>query len=145
MKYWPALAVVAVVVAGALFFWSRTGHPADMRTIHIDYNYFQVEVADTEALRERGLSGRRSLPAGQGMLFIFDAPGSWGIWMKDMRFSLDIMWAREDGTIITVVPNVSPDTYPLVLYPQTPDAKYVIEVPAGAAAGIAEGTKLVLE
>src|SRR3990167_8151062 len=119
MKYWPAFVAVTVVALGGLFFWSRAGHPADMRTINIDNIYFQVEVADTETLREQGLGGRRSLPAGRGMLFIFDQPGSWGIWMKDMRFSLDIMWAREDGTIITVVPNVTPDTYPLVLRPQT--------------------------
>ena len=106
-----------------------------------------VEVALDEASHERGLSGRVSLPQGEGMLFVFDKPGSWGIWMKDMQFPLDIIWARADGTVSTIEKNVLPSTYPRAFYPKTPDALYVLEVQAGWAAthGVAEGTKIVIE
>jgi uncharacterized membrane protein (UPF0127 family) len=116
-----------------------------MRTITIGTQSISVEVADTDALRQLGLGGRASLPAGQGMLFVFDHPANWGIWMKDMRFAIDILWVRQDGTVATVARNVSPDTYPEVFYPKTPDALYVIELSAGAAEGIAEGTKIMVE
>ncbi len=143
MKFWIPLAGIAIVALGAYLLWPSKS-PYVMRTISVDNIYFQVEVADTEPLREQGLGSRGSLKAGHGMLFVFDTPASWGIWMKDMRFPIDILWAREDGTVITVVHNVSPDTYPLALYPQTPDAKYVLEVPSGAAKEIREGSRMVI-
>ena len=58
-----------------------------------------VEVADTEALRERGLSGRSSLHEGSGMLFVFEEEGAWGIWMKGMQFPIDIIFADSAGVI----------------------------------------------
>ena len=104
-----------------------------------------VEVADTESLREQGLSGRDSLPEGQGMLFVFEQDGLWGIWMKDMRFPIDIVWADASGTVITIAPGIAPDTYPNSFYPTAP-ARYVLELPAGFAAAhdIAIGSKIVI-
>ena len=104
-----------------------------------------VAVADTESLREQGLSGRASLPEGQGMLFVFDTDEEWGIWMKDMLFAIDIVWADAQGTVVTVANDVAPNTYPKVFYPSAP-ARYVVELPAGFAAAhsIAEGSKVVL-
>lgn len=89
-----------------------------------------LEVADTSALREHGLSNREKLSTGSGMLFIFDEMGAYGFWMKDMKFSLDIMWLDADKKIVHVEKNVSPDTYPTIFTPSSP-AQYVLEVPAG--------------
>ncbi len=116
------------------------------KNIHMNTTTLVVDVADTEALREKGLSGRTSLEAGRGMLFVFNEDDRWGIWMKDMNFSIDILWLAEDGTVITVMPNVSPDSYPQAFYPTKP-SRYVLEVPADYAGehGIAEGTKFVLQ
>lgn len=105
-----------------------------------------ADIADTEQLREQGLSGRTSLSEGKGMLFLFEAPGRYGFWMKDMRFSLDIIWAAPDGTIVSIDHNLSPNTYPQVFYPAAP-AQYVLEVPAGFAAkhAIVPGMALVVK
>jgi len=104
-----------------------------------------VEVASTDPLRERGLSGRSFLAEGNGMLFIFEEEGEWGIWMKDMLFPIDIIFADSAGVVSMIYHTVSPDTYPEVFYPDTP-ALYVLEVPAGYAkkAGIVEGAKIML-
>jgi len=104
-----------------------------------------VEVADTEALREQGLSGRPNLPEGQGMLFVFDTDGVWGIWMKGMQFPIDIVWADASGTVVTVAVNIAPDTYPDSFYPTIP-ARYVLELQAGFTAthDIVVGSKIVL-
>lgn len=93
-----------------------------------------AEVADTPAAREQGLSGTAPLPEGSGMLFVFDAPGGYAFWMKDMNYSLDIIWADASGTITTIYPGLSPQTYPQAFAPSTPDALYVLEVPSGFAA-----------
>ena len=44
-----------------------------------------VKVADTPESRAHGLSGLDLLPAGEGLLFVFEAPESPGFWMKDMN------------------------------------------------------------
>lgn len=102
-----------------------------------------VEVVTTADARERGLSGRNTLPEGKGMLFIFDQEGMWGIWMKDMLFPIDIIWADKDGIIVTIVRGASPDSYPKTFSPTKP-ALYVLEVPAGFVEkhDIAEGQKV---
>ncbi len=116
-----------------------------MRTLHVGQTTITAEVVDTEPLREQGLSGRDALAQDSGMLFVFDRPDVWGIWMKDMRFSLDIVWLNEAGKVITLKQNVAPDTYPEAFYPASP-ALYVVELPAGwaAARGVAEGSQFVL-
>ncbi len=105
-----------------------------------------VEVVATEATREQGLSGRASLPPNSGMWFVFDQEDVWGIWMKGMRFPLDIVYVDNGKNIATVYKNVSPDTYPEIFYPTKP-ARYVLELPAGFADahGIAEGNKVVVQ
>ena len=104
-----------------------------------------AELATTSEQKGDGLSGRVSLQDGAGMLFVFDTPSVEGFWMKDMRFSLDIIYAAQDGTILTIHPDLSPQTYPTAYYPSAP-ASYVLEVPAGFAAehGIAVGDKIVI-
>ena len=105
-----------------------------------------VDVATTPALRQQGLSGKQSLAWGSGMLFIFPQAGEWGFWMKDMRFAIDIIWADKAGIITTVLPNVSPTTYPQAFHPSAPSV-YVLEVPAGyaMAQGIGVGQKIVVQ
>jgi uncharacterized membrane protein (UPF0127 family) len=96
----------------------------------------QVEVESTEAAREQGLSGRMSLPEGSGMLFVFQTPGVYGFWMKDMNFALDMLFADANGKIVTIVRDATPESYlqnpPQVFYPKSP-ILYVLEVPAGFA------------
>lgn len=93
----------------------------------------RVEVARTERERELGLSHRPGLREGEGMLFLFGGVGPAGIWMKDMRFPLDILWVRE-GRIVRIVERAQP------LRPGAPPeiftalAEAVLEVPAGFAA-----------
>lgn len=58
-----------------------------------------VEVADTDAARQRGLMYRQSLPQDRGMLFVFPESDYRAFYMKNVAFPLDIAFLREDGTI----------------------------------------------
>ena len=119
--------------------------PLATQPIQIGNAKLVVEIANTEGLRTQGLSGRSSLQEGSGMLFVFEEEGEWGIWMKDMQFPIDIIFAGPDGVVGMIYHTVSPETYPEVFYPNQP-ARYVLEVPAGYAkkAGIVEGARIVL-
>lgn len=96
-----------------------------------------AEVVDTPASRAQGLSGRSGLREKEGMLFVFDRPGRYGFWMKDMLFPIDIVWINEEGYIVHVENSVSPSTYAVTNPPQIfindPDATYVLELGAGQA------------
>ncbi|CAN5444593.1 DUF192 domain-containing protein [soil metagenome] len=90
-----------------------------------------LERVDTETLRRQGLSGRAGMPSGRGMLFVFDRIGRQCIWMKDMEFSLDILWLDARGTILKVAESISPASYPDEYC--TDNTLFVIEVNAGVA------------
>nr|MDP8977943.1 DUF192 domain-containing protein [Actinomycetota bacterium] len=57
----------------------------------------RVEVAADEAARRRGLMGRRSLPPGAGMLFVYPGPHRGGFWMRDTRIPLTIAFSTATG------------------------------------------------
>lgn len=107
-------------------------------TLTIAGKSFSALVSDTEALREQGLSGRDGLGEGQAMLFIFDKSDLLGFWMKDMRFSIDIMWLDADYRVVSFEKSATPESYPKIFFPSAP-AKYVIELPAGTLSAL--GTK----
>lgn len=115
-------------------------------TVTIGNTTIHAEVASTDTERDDGLSGRSGLAPGQGMLFVFPQPQNDGFWMKEMNFSLDILYADANGTIVTIWPNLSPSTYPQAFYPISP-AQYVLELPANFAAqnGIVVGSKMVIQ
>ncbi len=74
-------------------------------TVTIDNATFSVMVAKTEADREKGLSGRNSMPQTEGMIFLFDKPDNYSFWMKDMKFPLDMIFINKDK-IVDIFPSV---------------------------------------
>jgi uncharacterized membrane protein (UPF0127 family) len=103
---------------------------SDKKSVVVGETTVVVDVVDTPEERERGLSGRIELLENEGMLFIFEKLDLHGFWMKDMNFSIDIIWFNEYAEAVHVLENISPNTYPTVFSPPV-QAKYVLEVPAG--------------
>lgn len=89
-----------------------------------------LKVADTEALREQGLSGSNPLAEHEGMIFVFPEPGEYGFLMKDMLYPIDIIWLDEKYRIVSAEEHAMPESYPKVFYPASP-ARYVVELKAG--------------
>lgn len=89
-----------------------------------------LEVADTTLLRARGLSGHAPLGKGEGMIFVFSEDDTYGFWMKDMLFPIDIVWLDAEHRIVDVKKDALPASYPEVFTPARP-ARYVVEIPAG--------------
>lgn len=142
--------VFAAVVSGYFFLLSsRTAKPdisPGTGIVSIGDLTIPVVLADTPALRERGLSGRASLSQDSGMLFVMDSSDVHAIWMKDMRFPIDIIWIDEFLRIVTITADASPNSYPTVFYPSSP-AKYILEVNTGFARehGISVGDRVSFE
>ena len=100
-------------------------------------------VASNDASRERGLSGVKVLDDKQGMLFIFPTPLIPLFWMKEMNFSLDMVWIDENKVVVDITTNISPETFPNTFSPRVPIV-YILEINTGVAEkiGLKVGTKL---
>lgn len=101
--------------------------------IQIGSTSVQASVADSMAERIQGLSETPALPLDVVKLFVFGSGGEQAIWMKDMEYALDIIWADKEGKIVHIEKNIAPETYPKSFSSPTP-AWYVIEANAGFVA-----------
>jgi len=104
---------------------------------------FNVEIAVTDAARERGLMYRTHMAADHGMLFVYSDAQPRYFWMKNTLIPLDILFFNAQHQLI----NVSADTPPCKAdpcpsYSSAAPAKYVLELNAGVAAklGIKPGS-----
>lgn len=97
---------------------------------------YEVEVADDDAERARGLMFRDELPAGRGMLFLHDREEPQAYWMKNTRIPLDILYFDSSRRLVSQQRDVPPctagDRCPP--YPSNAPARYVLELNAGEAA-----------
>lgn len=92
---------------------------------------FIVEVAETARQREQGLMWRKSLPVNTGMFFIFEQSRPLNMWMKNTYVALDMLFADEDGKIVSIARNTTPQS--LKVISSRAPARYVLEVRAGTA------------
>lgn len=118
------------------------------RWVSLDGHRYSVEVANTDATRERGLMFRDSLPADRGMLFIHEQEMPLAYWMKNTKIPLDILFFDNSLRLVTQQRDVPPCTLgdQCPPYPSTAPARYVLELNAGQAAviGLKDGDRLDL-
>jgi len=94
----------------------------------------QVEVMVSDQDRAMGLMFRPSLPSDRGMLFLFETPDFHGIWMKNCKFPIDILWLDETKHVVHVAEKVPPcKAEPCPVYTPLRRASWVVELNAGRA------------
>ncbi len=105
----------------------------DQSTVIINQTMFRVDIADDPAEQRQGLSGRDSLAADEGMLFIFPDKKIRNFWMPDMFFAIDLLWI-EDMTVVGYQKNMQP-LGPLddaISFSSPRPVDKVLEIPAGS-------------
>jgi uncharacterized membrane protein (UPF0127 family) len=105
----------------------------DIQTAKGSFN-FKVEVADTDATRERGLMFRKSLAGNRGMLFDFKTAQPVAFWMKNTLIPLDMLFIAPDGHIISIARDAAPMSETPI--PSGGDTLAVVELAGGRAAQI---------
>ena len=94
----------------------------------------QAEVMVSDEDRAMGLMFRPSLPPDRGMIFLFETADFHGIWMKNCKFPIDILWLDEAKRIVHVAESVPPcKSDPCPVYTPMRRASWVIELNAGQA------------
>jgi hypothetical protein len=147
------VAMAAVVASRVAAQWS--GPRATV--VFPDKTSVRAEIADTPAVRQRGLMFRQSLAPNEGMVFVFERPGSYPFWMQNCLIALDIIWLDVDARVVSIahsvppcrMPNCSPPcgSYDCPTYPHEGQALYVVEVVSGFARqhGVKVGDRVALQ
>ncbi|HVV68078.1 MAG TPA: DUF192 domain-containing protein [Gammaproteobacteria bacterium] len=122
-------------------------NPLPLGTVKINSIVYQVEVADNDATRMQGLSGRSALGKNKGMYFVFPYAKTLSFWMRDMQFPLDIVWIK-DQVVIGISRNIPPPAPGTLLqdlahYISPQPADRVLELNANAASTIQIGDTVV--
>ena len=105
-------------------------------TILVDDVALEVQIADSEPRRVRGLMFQDQLPYDQGIIFVFADPGLYSLWMLNMQFPLDMIWFDQDGNVVHIEKDVPPCKTALEIascqsvIPED-EAVYVLEVTSG--------------
>ncbi len=82
----------------------RAGYPSNLHQtrIQLDAQILDVEIADSESSRARGLMGRKVLAEGFGMLFVYEKPQNLSFWMKNTLIPLSIAFFDETQKLINL-------------------------------------------
>jgi uncharacterized membrane protein (UPF0127 family) len=99
---------------------------------------FDIYLAVEFEQQRRGLMFVRNMPLKTGMLFVYDGDEPRSMWMKNTYISLDIVFARADGSVSSVVHNTEPLS--LRSLASVEPVKYVLELNAGVARRFKIGT-----
>ena len=120
--------------------------PAGQRTLEIasktGVHVFTVEIAETDAQREKGLMFRKKLPEGQGMLFDFHRDQEVAMWMENTYIPLDMVFIQGDGRILRIAEQTEPLSTRIIS--SGGPVRAVLEVIGGTARklGIAPGDRV---
>lgn len=121
--------IVLVSLGGRLYtyYWPKA-------ELTIGGQRIKVLVADNEMHQYKGLGGRGDLGKYGGMLFTFPTKIQHAIVMREMKFSIDIVWLA-NGEIIDMAPNVQAEPGrtedQLTVYLARLPSNGVLELPAG--------------
>ncbi|MFH1426174.1 MAG: DUF192 domain-containing protein [Candidatus Kerfeldbacteria bacterium] len=132
-----AIIVIGAVIAVPIWYFTMSESKIQFNELIINGTSFDIEVADTAAARNKGLSGRTSLAMRHGMLFVFGNSAYHQFWMYDTHIPLDFIWISGDAVMevtADVLPEPGKSMSELTRYqPKVPVDK-VLEINAGEAA-----------
>ena len=148
MKKFAAQSISLIILIGAvLIFFNPTNHLSQIdipflpqkpiiSKLEINGVSFNVEIANTESKRNKGLSGRDSIASDGGMLFVFPKVERYVFWMKGMKIPLDFIWIKDDQ-FVDILGNIQPPEVgakdeSLPIYSSKMEFNKVLEVNAGA-------------
>ncbi len=105
----------------------------------------EVEIAENDHDRQRGLMYRKAMPPEKGMIFLFAEKDIHSFWMHNTCIPLDMLFIDDDGLIVGIeenTPTISDDTFSVGC-----QSRYVLELNAGwsRAHGVMAGQKVKIE
>ena len=91
-----------LLAAGGSALAQEAAQKLDTIRLNAGMHLINAEVAQTPAQRQIGLMHRPTMPANDGMLFIFEERGMHCFWMKNTLLPLAIAFVADDGSIVNI-------------------------------------------
>lgn len=133
----------AVVASFAGSAWAQEEPQMNLKRVGLSIGMHRIDaqLALTPEQRQIGLMWRKSMPAHEGMLFVFEQASQQCFWMKNTLIPLTAAFVDDDGTIVNLV-----DMKPQTLNPHcsAKPVRYVLEMNEGwfAKKKITAGAKI---
>lgn len=141
--------IFLVTIISLFFFAScnaeKFDHPVQIKSAKTGkIHEFSMRIADDDQEHKTGLMFVKDLAQKQGMLFIFKEESIVGMWMKNTKIPLDMLFVDNEGKIIMIHQMAQPESLDVIYAPTY--IKYVIEINGGVAEklGIEEGDELIM-
>jgi uncharacterized protein len=130
-----AAALAIVLVLASVGVTAQGGGPDSLEIVTSTGRHaFQIEIANNDATRERGLMDRRYMAADHGMLFEFDREAPVSFWMKNTYIPLDMIFIAPSGVVTHIVADAEPLSERVI--PSGGPCVAVLELNGGTAASI---------
>jgi uncharacterized membrane protein (UPF0127 family) len=135
-----------LLAAAVLVLFAGSVPAAEEQTLEIvtksGVHVFSIELAVSDADRQKGLMFRKELPEGKGMLFDFKQDQDVSMWMRNTLIPLDMLFINADGSIRRIAENTEPLSERTI--PSGGPVRGVLEVIGGTAKklGIAAGDRV---
>jgi len=89
----------------------------DKGTIKIDNSIINVEIAESDAERQRWLMFREDkFPSNAGIILVYPLLDLHSLWLLNIQYNLDIMWFDDQGNLVYMIKDAKP--CPNILDPQ---------------------------
>jgi len=134
-----ALVSFSIGLAGIIFMPDEIKNRSidfDKGTIKIDNSIINVEIAESDAERQRWLKFREdNFQLNSGMIIVYPKLDYHELWLINILYNLDIMWFDENGNLVYMKKNEKPCEN--ILDPQkctvktTIPAKYIVVSSSG--------------
>jgi uncharacterized protein len=126
---------LVIVLAASFGVTARAGELDSLEIVTATGRHaFQVEIANNDATRERGLMDRRFMAPDHGMLFEFNDDAPVAFWMKNTYIPLDMIFIAPSGVVTHVAANAEPLSERVI--PSGGPCIGVLELNGGMAASI---------
>lgn len=96
-------------------------------------NCFNLEIAEDDLERAKGLMFRKDLCNDCGMLFIFEKEGNYKFWMENTLIPLNIIWMNKNLEVIFIEESIPCIEEKCKLYGPEKNSSYVLEINKGKA------------
>jgi uncharacterized membrane protein (UPF0127 family)/phosphatidylglycerophosphate synthase len=118
--------LIVIILSSGIFLIKTQTH------VCFEKKCIEVEIMDTAEKRALGLMYRQKINESEGMLFILDRVQIPKFWMKNVQFSIDMIFIDENLTIVDIEKGVPPCYYePCLRYSPGSEVLYVVEVISG--------------
>lgn len=146
MTVGPIIALILILVIIVVVFVIL---PAIQTTVDLRLSdgIFRARIATDENDRQKAIPSTTKLDNNQAVLLAFPSESKWGVAVKDVKVSADVVWLDKDKKVVYALKNIPPDEYSTKIYYPKDAAKYMIEFPAGTidSKSINKGNKATFE